>query len=573
MFYDYKSITDKFLRILASTYGISDDYGDDLIERISDEHHRWKVRNVKPIEDDEKHPYDEFVIKKKSMSNLSHEETLERWKDPEKRKSENNKRPQKATKLINYDYITDYCIKKFAVIVSSSDTKQEIYIFDRGAGKYRVNNGDIEGTITEGLKHNRISVSKKISAEIHEVMSRIKTRNVIPREQGLPFNFMKHAIPLRNGVYDIDTKRSYRLSPAYGFSYILDVDYYDDIDTSLVENYLKGLVDPEHYSLLLQMVASILLGESYKRFYVLYNASGNNGKTTFQKFVTYMVGETNVANLSIDALTNQRFMTAELYGKVANIAGDIPQRTIYDTSVLKQIVGDDRITAERKGKDPFTFTNKSVNIFSANNPPIINDPTDAFWSRVIIVKFPNMFAVDPNFGTHLFTEENKTALLKLAVDYIPILLEKGPIQFDVTETEREYRKVSDSVYAFVDECLELYDEYVFNDPEAYDRLSILRAEEEGKPLLRIPEIELEMIHRSYRNYCSQKAMKALGKTKFERALENNSLIPISVKRKGSSGDQIAIVIGARLNQSGLFMEEYHLSKKDDTQARLAIETT
>jgi len=563
MFFEYKGVTTLFYKHLATIYGISDECGDQLIESISFEHYYWHLENDGPFEDGERHPYDNFVIVSKKKSNTDHEELMARLKNPDLPREKTKRSSGSSKKVVNYDYITDYCLKKYAVIVSSSATRQEIYIFDRMSGKYRENNGDIESTITEGLKHNGFSITRKIRPEINEIISRIKARNVIPRADGLPFNFTKRAIPCRNGVYDIDRKVLCPASPAYGFSYTLDVDYIEDIDTSFVKEYFQGLVAPEDYPLLLQMAASVLLGESYKRFYVLHNISGNNGKTTFQNFITYMVGETNVANLSIEALTTHRFMIAELYGKVANIAGDIPQRPISDTSVLKQLVGDDQITAERKGKDPFTFTNKSVNFFSANSPPPINDSTNAFWSRVVMVKFPNTFLVDPKFTSNLFTEANKSALLRVGIDYIPSLLAKGPIQVDVTRTEQEYRKVSDSVYAFIDECLEQYDEFVFEDPEVYSGLDGSRK--------RILEIEFDVIHRSYKNFCKQKGMKDLGKTKFEGALESNPLIPISVKRKGPSGNQIAIVIGAKLNVSGMFMEYQHLANKDDGQATLVTE--
>lgn len=575
MINENKNVASRFHRVLATTYGITGKSGDDLIEDISYEYHIWSLQNDGPFEDGERHPYDRFVIVQKDTSIQA--EIMQRLMDgnlpkgKEEGKVKKKKTPTKGKKIVNYDYAADYCIMYHAVIVSGSDTRQEVYIYDREIGRYRLNNGDIERTITEALAHNGYTAVRKISPEIREIMTRVKGRNVIPREYGLPFNFMQHAIPFRNGVYDIDEKKLYPASPAYGFSYTLDADYNEDTDTSYVENYLRGLVAPEQYPVLLQIVGSILLGETYKRFYVLYNVSGNNGKTTFQQLLTYMIGQENVANLSIESLTKHRFMLAELYGKVANIAGDIPQRPIYDTSILKQLVGDDRITAEKKGKDPFTFTNKSVNIFSANSPPPIHDTTDAFWSRVVLINFPYSFPVDPKFKSVLFTEENKSALVKLAIDYLPTLMEKGPIQIDVTETEQAYRKVSDSVYAFVDECLESYDEFVFHDPEVYDRLSMLR-QDDGKPLTRILEIEFEVIHRSYRNFCTQRRMKAVGKTKFEKALEGNPLIPITVKRKGPAGNQIAIVTGARLNASGMYMEYQHPANKDDAQTTLIPET-
>jgi putative DNA primase/helicase len=64
-----------------------------------------------------------------------------------------------------------------------------------------------------------------------------------------------------------------------------------------------------------------------------------------------LLGQGNVSNIAWQNL-GERFKTAELFGKLANIFADLPTRNINDNGVFKALVGEDFLTAERKNKDP-----------------------------------------------------------------------------------------------------------------------------------------------------------------------------------------------------------------------------
>lgn len=56
----------------------------------------------------------------------------------------------------------------------------------------------------------------------------------------------------------------------------------------------------------------------------------------------------------------------------------------------------DRISAERKGQDPFNFTPFAKLVFSANEIPELEDKTYSIWRRLILLEFSNVFEENKN---------------------------------------------------------------------------------------------------------------------------------------------------------------------------------
>lgn len=74
------------------------------------------------------------------------------------------------------------------------------------------------------------------------------------------------------------------------------------------------------------------------------------------------------------------------------------KEALKNTGILKKLTGGDSIPAEKKFRPPFQFVNHAKLLFSANEIPMTEDETDAFYSRLIIINFPNQFlgnAADP----------------------------------------------------------------------------------------------------------------------------------------------------------------------------------
>ena len=100
-----------------------------------------------------------------------------------------------------------------------------------------------------------------------------------------------------------------------------------------------------------------------------------------------LLGKENVSNVAWQAL-NDRFKTAELFGKWANICAELPTKGIEDNGIFKALVGEDYLTVEKKNKNPFSFQPYARLLFSCNSiPKNYGDKSEGFYRRLIIVRF------------------------------------------------------------------------------------------------------------------------------------------------------------------------------------------
>jgi putative DNA primase/helicase len=81
---------------------------------------------------------------------------------------------------------------------------------------------------------------------------------------------------------------------------------------------------------------------------------------------------------------------------LVNIGDDISDGFIPNSSVFKKLVSGNRVSFERKGKDPFEFENYAKMLFSANNLPRLGRGKDsaAIMRRLVIVPFNARFLPD-----------------------------------------------------------------------------------------------------------------------------------------------------------------------------------
>jgi len=183
---------------------------------------------------------------------------------------------------------------------------------------------------------------------------------------------------------------------------------------------------------------------------------GRNGKSTYLKLIHKILGEDNVIGISLQDLCMNRFSQASLYHKLANIYADIPNKPLAYTGYFKMLTGEDLISADRKFKERLTFKNYAKLLFSANALPEVNDLTEAFWRRWIIVEFPNKFEENPTFFEQTFTEEaiERVIVLSLIAFADAWISRKFSIEGDSMDYKEKWLRRSNSIYAYVKEGVE-----------------------------------------------------------------------------------------------------------------------
>jgi P4 family phage/plasmid primase-like protien len=172
--------------------------------------------------------------------------------------------------------------------------------------------------------------------------------------------------------------------------------------------------------------------------------------------INALLGEHNVTSVSLHDLVNTRFSTASLFGKIANIAGDIDGTYLESTATFKAITGQDMISAEHKGRDRFDFTPWAVPVFSANKIPASSDVTTGYLSRWFVVPFPNDFTgrEDRHLDARLQTKAELQGIAAKALPALRRLLARG--EFAMTESGQdalnEFTRRVDQVRTWADEC-------------------------------------------------------------------------------------------------------------------------
>ena len=230
-------------------------------------------------------------------------------------------------------------------------------------------------------------------------------------------------IAFKNGVLNIAEDTFGDFSPEYVITNKIPHNYNPDAKSDLLDGVMKKLAcgDESVYELLYQSIGYCFYrrNELRKSFFLL--GEKRNGKSTFLDMVSTLLGEDNTANLDLCEI-GDRFRTAELTGKLANIGDDINDEWVSNTAIFKKVVSGDTVTAERKGKDPFKLRSFAKFFFSANSLPRLGRGKDssAVLDRLVIIPFDAKFSkddpdYDPFIKYKLRGEDVMEALIAKAV--------------------------------------------------------------------------------------------------------------------------------------------------------------
>lgn len=266
-------------------------------------------------------------------------------------------------------------------------------------------------------------------------------------------------VVLENGLFNIKTEKLIDFIPDYIAKNKIPVNYNYGIYHEPMDKTLNKIAcnDKQLRMLLEEMIGYTLLRRNELGKCFILVGQGSNGKSTLLDVIKHFLGDDNISSIALEEL-GQRFKTAELYGKLANIGDDISSRYMEDNAIFKKLVTGETVNTERKGKDPFDFNNYSKLIFSANELPRINDTSDGLMRRLVIVPFNARFSkddpdFDPFIKDKLLTDEAMEYLLNISLEGLKrVIKNNGFTEVDSVAAEvKEYEKRNNPVVAFLEE--------------------------------------------------------------------------------------------------------------------------
>ena len=171
-----------------------------------------------------------------------------------------------------------------------------------------------------------------------------------------------------------------------------------------------------------QICGLCAIGKVYQEALIIAYGEGSNGKSTFWNAISRVLGSYS-GTMSADALTvgckrNVKPEMAELKGKRLVIAAELEEGMRLNTANVKQLCSTDEIYAEKKYKDPFSYTPTHTLVLYTNHLPKVGAIDKGTWRRLIVIPFDAKIegsADIKNYADYLF-EKAGVAILTWVIE-------------------------------------------------------------------------------------------------------------------------------------------------------------
>ena len=262
---------------------------------------------------------------------------------------------------------------------------------------------------------------------------------------------------VKNGVVDLRTGTLRNGQPNDLITKTSPWPYLKDATAPRWIEFLHGIFEgnddlPGYIQQVIGYALTGLTGE--KCFWILWG-TGSNGKTTLLEVTAAMIGRDFCWSMPFlsdkwtDAMSS--YQRAELAGRRFVRTSELSGRKKLNSELVKSLTGSDSIEARRVRERPFNFVPVAKFFMAVNDPPVIDDTSNAMWSRVKLIPFLRSFEVDTTLKPALLAE--LPGILAWAVEGCRQWAEAGAMVHPecVTLATKEYQLDSNPFQKFIDE--------------------------------------------------------------------------------------------------------------------------
>lgn len=192
--------------------------------------------------------------------------------------------------------------------------------------------------------------------------------------------------------------------------------------------WLHEVVGHECVQLVFEMIGYCLLNDNPMQKAFLIYGPGGNGKGTLLRTIEKVLGAHNACAVSPQDLDADRWAPADLFDKLANLAGDVSARGFGSTENFKKATGGDLLRAERKYGQPFQFKVRATTIAAYNELPTTTDTTRGFFRRWVVLPMDRADfsdSIDPGREKRIQTPGELAGILAHAIDALGQVMTRG----------------------------------------------------------------------------------------------------------------------------------------------------
>ena len=294
----------------------------------------------------------------------------------------------------------------------------------------------------------------------HQVsIAEIARSRMIDEEFGEKIDAKDNVIPFKNGVYDLDTGQFRALRRDDYVSTTVGYDFVEQPEVkSEVEQFVKSILPEDDLrAYVMRKCAECLDPRIANSSFIILVGTGANSKSLFLSLVLSAFGRLGTA-MRATVLTRKEADPEQatpglvkLKGKRFACITELEANGELNTSLLKKLTGSDALSARRLHEDEFTFESKAKFMMACNNPPTIDEPDEAVWRRVEVIRFsqkfvenpqaPNEHLIDPTLKAKMTQDTTwRQSFMLYMLDYLNVHVNKPE---SVKASTAEYRSRTD----------------------------------------------------------------------------------------------------------------------------------
>lgn len=266
-----------------------------------------------------------------------------------------------------------------------------------------------------------------------------------------------------------------------------------------------------------EIVGAVMLGiaHRYQKAIMFYDPYGRAGKGTLERVIRALVPNAFVTAISPFNF-NREYYLASLAGSRLNVVGELPDHESIPAAAFKSVTGGDLLTGRHPSHRTVTFKNEAAHLFMSNHLINTRDHSEAFFSRWIIIEFPNSrlrsgLPIDPSLADRII-EEEMPGIAHWALQGARRLLVQGKFSESIVHDRlmARWRRTSNSLEEFIHECC----------TASGDNLSIRRSK----------------FYVAYKQWCAENGRRPFAKGKVRELMEHN--IALGVRLSNLDGYEI-----------------------------------
>ncbi len=245
-------------------------------------------------------------------------------------------------------------------------------------------------------------------------------------------------IQFKDKIVDIKTSLVTNATPTWFITNPIPHSLGNKTETPSFDRLFSEWVAPEYVDTLYEIMAYSLLPDYPIHSIFCLLGEGRNGKGTFLGLLTKLVGSENTCSSKLDTLLGNRFESSNLYKKLVCHIGEIGTNLLKQSDELRRLTGGDLIRIEFKQKNIFSAYNYAKIVLAVNELPETTEKTRGFYSRWLIVDFPNVFTKCVDVVSPIEEWEWENLCTKLC-QKLSLIMKRGEFTMQGTYEERAAR--------------------------------------------------------------------------------------------------------------------------------------